>query len=80
MAASGRVQVRVTREGLRVEARPGYCAARDFAHTNRGHRETQLEEQLWSRGSVTDIPVLVIGGSSGTARHRNADQVATGSR
>jgi VWFA-related protein len=57
-----RVQVRVKREGLRVEARPGYYAARDFAHTNRGDRETQLEEQLWSEVSATDIPVLVTGG------------------
>jgi len=57
-----RVQVRVKREGLRVEARPGYYAARDFAHTTRGDRETQLEEQLWSEVSATDIPVLVTGG------------------
>jgi VWFA-related protein len=57
-----RVQVRIKREGLRVEARPGYYAARDFAHTNRGDRETQLEEQLWSDVSATDIPVLVTGG------------------
>jgi VWFA-related protein len=57
-----RVQVRVKREGLRVEARPGYYAARDFAHTNRSDRETQLEEQLWSDVSATDIPVLVAGG------------------
>src|SRR5687767_12623445 len=31
-----RIQVRVEREGLRVEARAGYFADRDFAHTNRG--------------------------------------------
>ena len=57
-----RVQVRVKRDGLRVEARPGYYAARDFAHTTRGDRETRLEEQLWSEVSATDIPVLVTGG------------------
>ncbi len=57
-----RVQVRVKRDGLRVEARAGYYAARDFAHTNRGDRETQLEEQLWSEVSATDVPVLVTGG------------------
>jgi len=57
-----RVQVRVKRDGLHVEARPGYYAARDFAHTARGDRETQLEEQLWSEVSATDIPVLVTGG------------------
>ena len=57
-----RVQVRVKREGLRVEARAGYYAARDFAHTNRGDRETQLQEQLFSEVSATDVPVLVTGG------------------
>jgi len=57
-----RVQVRVKRDGLRVEARAGYYAARDFAHTNRGDRETQLEEQLFSAVSSTDLPVLVTGG------------------
>jgi len=57
-----RVQVRVKRDGLRIEARPGYYAARDFAHTNRGDRETQLEEQLWSAVSATDVPVFVTGG------------------
>ena len=57
-----RVQVRVKREGVRVEARAGYYAARDFAHTNRGDRETQLQEQLFAAVSATDLPVLVTGG------------------
>ena len=57
-----RVQVRVKRDGLRVEARAGYYAARDFAHTNRGDRETQLQEQLFAAVSATDLPVLVRGG------------------
>jgi VWFA-related protein len=57
-----RVQVRVKKEGFRVEARAGYYAARDFAHTNRGDRETQLQEQLFSDVSATDVPVLVTGG------------------
>ncbi len=57
-----RVQVRVKRDGLRVEARAGYYAARDFQHTSRGDRETQLQEQLFADVSATDLPVLVTGG------------------
>ena len=57
-----RIQVRVKREGLRVEARAGYFAARDFAHTSRADRETQLQEQLFSPVSSTDVPVMVKGG------------------
>ena len=57
-----RIQVRVKREGVRVEARAGYFADRDFAHTNRADRETQLQEQLFSPVSSTDVPVMVKGG------------------
>jgi VWFA-related protein len=57
-----RIQVRVKREGLRVEARAGYYAERDFAHTSRGDRESQLQEQLFAAVSATDLPVLVTGG------------------
>ena len=53
-----RIQVRVKKEGLRVEARAGYYAERDFAHTARGDRETQLQEQLFSAVSATDLPVF----------------------
>jgi VWFA-related protein len=57
-----RVQVRVRRGDLRVEARAGYYAPRDFQHTSRGDRETQLQEQLFAAVSATDLPVLVTGG------------------
>lgn len=57
-----RVQVRVKRDGLRVEARAGYYAERDFAHTSRGDREARLQEQLFADVSATDLPVLVTGG------------------
>jgi hypothetical protein len=56
------VQVRHKREGLRVEARAGYYAARDFAHTSRADRDSQLQEQLLAAVSATDLPVLVTGG------------------
>ncbi len=56
-----RIQVRVKREGFKVEARAGYYADRDFTHTSRTDREAQLEEQLFAAMSPTDLPVLVIG-------------------
>ena len=57
-----RIQVRVKRDGVRVEARPGYYAPRDFRHTGRGDREAQLQEQLFAEVSATDLPVLVTAG------------------
>jgi VWFA-related protein len=57
-----RIEVRVKRSGLKVESRSGYYADRDFTHTNRGDRETQLQDQLFSAVSATDLPVLVTSG------------------
>jgi VWFA-related protein len=57
-----RIQVRVKRDGLRIEARAGYFAERDFAHTSRSDRETQLQEQMFAAVSSTDVPVMVTGG------------------
>jgi VWFA-related protein len=57
-----RIQVRAKRDGLRVEARAGYYADRDFTHTSRNDRETQLEEQMFAAVSATDLPVMVNGG------------------
>lgn len=54
-----RVQVRVKRNGLRVDARNGYYSDRDFAHTNQGDREAQLRGQLDAAVSDTNLPVLV---------------------
>jgi VWFA-related protein len=54
-----RVQVRVKRDGLRVDARNGYYAARDFAHTNSGDREAQLRAEMDAAVSATNLPVLV---------------------
>lgn len=50
-----RVQVRVKREGLRVEARTGYYADRDFAHTSRADRESELEERLLDREAPSSL-------------------------
>src|SRR5262249_12216095 len=54
-----RIQVRVARKGLRVEARSGYYAERDFAHTTARDREAQLDDQLAAAVSSTDLPLLV---------------------
>jgi VWFA-related protein len=54
-----RIRVRTKKAGLKIEARAGYYADRDFAHTARGDRETALQEQLFSAVSATDLPVLV---------------------
>ncbi len=53
-----RIQIRVKTPNVRVEARAGYYAERDFAHTDRTDRETQLQDQLFAAVSLTDLPVL----------------------
>jgi len=57
-----RISVRVKKPGLRVEHRAGYYAERDFSHTGRQDRERQLQEQLTSPVSATDLPVVVSAG------------------
>lgn len=63
-----RITVRVKRGGLRVEHRNGYYADRDFAHTGRQDRERELEQELASPLSATDVPVVV---SSGWFRQKD---------
>ncbi len=55
-----RIQVRLKTpvSGYRLEARSGYFADRDFAHTSKTDRETLLQEQLMAAVSVTDLPVI----------------------
>ena len=57
-----RITVKVKRADLRVDHRNGYYAERDFAHTGRQDRERELQEQLASPVSSTDIPVYVSAG------------------
>jgi VWFA-related protein len=54
-----RIQVRVKRDGVRVDARAGYYAERDFAHTGTSDREAELMDQLSAAVSSTDLPVMV---------------------
>lgn len=55
-----RISVRLANEdtGYRVEARSGYYADRDFAHTSSADREALLREQLLSPVPLTDLPVI----------------------
>jgi VWFA-related protein len=57
-----RVRLKSPIGGARVEARQGYYADRDFAHTANTDREAQLQEMLFSAVSATDLPVLVNAG------------------
>lgn len=63
LAKDGRfrtIKVRVKKQSnVKIEARNGYYADRDFQHTARTDRATQLQEQLFSAIPATDLPVLV---------------------
>jgi VWFA-related protein len=58
-----RLTVRLkNRSGLKLEAREGYYADRDFAHTANADREVLLQEQLMAALPATDVPVFVTAG------------------
>jgi VWFA-related protein len=58
-----RLRVRVkNKPNVRLEARNGYYADRDFTHTARTDRESLLQEQLQAPLPVTDVPVFVSSG------------------
>ena len=58
-----RLTVRIrNRSNLKVEAKDGYYAERDFAHTAKTDREVQLQEQLATPIPATDVPLLVTAG------------------
>jgi len=58
-----RISVKLrNRPGMKVEAREGYYADRDFAHTAKGDREVLLREQLAAALPATDIPVYMTSG------------------
>ena len=47
---------------MKVEAREGYYADRDFAHTAKTDREVLLQEQLLTQIPATDVPLFVTAG------------------
>jgi len=52
-----RIRVRLNKPGLRVEHRNGYYANRDFLHSGKEDRERQLQDQLMTDLSSTDLTV-----------------------
>jgi VWFA-related protein len=54
-----RIKVKVRRSDVKVEYRSGYYAARDFAHSTKDDREQQLQDQLASDLSSTDLSAFV---------------------
>jgi len=63
-----RIKVRLKRSDLKLEYRSGYYAPRDFAHSTKDDREQQLQDQLASDLSSTDLSTHV-----STAYFRLAD-------
>ena len=57
-----RIQVRVKLPGAKVEYRKGYYAGKDFAHANKDDREQQLQDQLLSPISSTDLDLFLSAG------------------
>jgi VWFA-related protein len=54
-----RIRVKLKRPDLKLEYRSGYYAPRDFAHSSRDDREEQLQDQLLSDLSATDLSAFV---------------------
>jgi len=54
-----RITVKINRPGLKIDFRRGYYAPADFQHSTREDRERQLDEELASDLSTTDLPVYL---------------------
>ena len=52
-----RIKIRLNKSGLKVEHRNGYYATRDFIHSGKEDRERQLQDQLLTDLSSTDLTV-----------------------
>ena len=54
-----RITVKINRPGLKLDFRHGYYAPADFQHSTHDDRERQLDEELASELSTTDLPVYL---------------------
>jgi hypothetical protein len=54
-----KLTVKVKRQGVKLEYRPGYYAPADFQHSGREDREQQLNEQMASDLPATDMAVYL---------------------
>lgn len=54
-----RIRVEVDRRGVKVEARPGYFAPKDFRQFNREDKELQLQQALDLDAPFVDLPLAV---------------------
>jgi VWFA-related protein len=54
-----RITVRLARRDLKIEFRPGYYGPRDFTHFTKEDREKQLQDELMSQLSMTDLPIYL---------------------
>ena len=52
-----RLKVQLNRQDLKLDYRSGYYAGRDFEHLNRADREQQIQDELASELSQTDVAV-----------------------
>ena len=52
-----RIRVKIGKPGVKVEHRNGYYATRDFQHSGKDDREKQLQDQLVTDLSSTDLTV-----------------------
>ncbi|HWR16314.1 MAG TPA: VWA domain-containing protein [Terriglobales bacterium] len=54
-----RITIKINRKDLKLEYRPGYYGPRDFAHSSKEDRETELEEEMMAELPRTDLPVYL---------------------